>query len=168
MTSDTSTRTKTLMRILFGSIGLISLVIGVIAWRHWGSAIVTIEWSTASELDTAGFNLYRGLSPDGPYELINPSLIPSSDDPLSGDDYTYEDINLNAGEKYYYLLEDVDYSGVANRTEPIEVVAQGSAKWELVLAVLLAVISGYGLITTNARNAVMNGSQNQQSGLING
>lgn len=39
---------------------------GYIAWSGSSQASVLVEWTTASELDTAGFNLYRSLEPDGP------------------------------------------------------------------------------------------------------
>lgn len=156
----------TAMRFVFALLGVASIVTGVIAWRQLGSAEVIIEWSTASELDTAGFNLYRGEAPEGPFEPVNDSLIPSSEDPLSGGEYTYEDSNVRAGETYYYLLEDVEYSGRTSRTDPIEVVAQGASRWELVLAVLLAIVSGYGLMTTRLHPEKTDDSPKMQDGLI--
>ncbi len=32
------------------------------------AAPVRVTWKTETEMNTAGFNLYRGTSPDGPFE----------------------------------------------------------------------------------------------------
>ena len=40
-----------------------------------GSNLVTIRWGTATEVDNAGFNLFRSESEDGEYAKINASLI---------------------------------------------------------------------------------------------
>ena len=157
-------RTALLLRIFFGILGVVSLITGVVAWQQLDSSEVIIEWTTASELDTAGFNLYRADTPEGPFELVNTSLIPSSDDPLSGGDYAYKDANVQAGNTYYYLLEDVEYSGQTSRTEPTEVVASGSSIWELVLAVLLFLISVYGLITTRSRSRMVDVAETGSEG----
>ncbi|NIN65277.1 MAG: hypothetical protein GTO63_11385, partial [Anaerolineae bacterium] len=45
---------------------------------------VIVEWTTESEIDLAGFNLYRSERPDGPYVKVNEALIPASPDPLTG------------------------------------------------------------------------------------
>ena len=41
---------------------------------------IIIEWSTASELEVAGFNILRADNPDGPFAQINDALVPSSGD----------------------------------------------------------------------------------------
>ena len=42
------------------------------------AAPVRVEWSTETEMNTAGFNLYRGESADGPFDVkVNDQLIPS-------------------------------------------------------------------------------------------
>ena len=38
---------------------------------------VKVNWETATELDTAGFFLYRSSSADGDFELINDTMIDS-------------------------------------------------------------------------------------------
>jgi hypothetical protein len=68
-----------------------------------GASVVIVEWTTESEVDTAGFNLYRSESLEGPYIKINPELIPSSPDPILGGHYVYTDTNVVAGQTYYYM-----------------------------------------------------------------
>ena len=73
--------------------------------------VVTVEWSTASELNTAGFNLARGDTQTGPFTRLNTEVIPASPDPLVGGSYVYTDTQVVAGQTYYYQLEEVEATG---------------------------------------------------------
>jgi hypothetical protein len=72
---------------------------------------VLLSWQTASELDTAGFNLWRGDAADGPYGKVNEALIPARGGPTWGASYTFTDAPVVAGATYYYKLEEVDVYG---------------------------------------------------------
>ena len=48
------------------------------------SSLVIVEWTTESEVDMAGFNLYRSETPDGPYLKVNTTFIPGASDPILG------------------------------------------------------------------------------------
>jgi hypothetical protein len=122
------------------------------------SSVVIVEWTTESEVDTAGFNLYRSESVEGPYRKINPELIPGSSDPLLGGKYVYTDTDVVAGQTYYYKLEDVELDGTTTVHGPIEVVAEASnvsvfanlvALWPL--AVLITVLALGGVILARWR-----------------
>ncbi len=93
---------------------------------------VIVEWTTESEVDLAGFNLYRSENPDGPYVKVNEALIPVSPDPLTGGDYVYTDTTVTVGTTYYYKLEEVELGGKSTMHGPIEVVAQASEAWQSV------------------------------------
>lgn len=80
---------------------------------------VVVQWQTASEVNTAGFNIYRSDNRDGPYAKLNDRLIPPSSNPLSGGTYRYEDATAMPGQTYYYRLEDVELNGVSTRHEPM-------------------------------------------------
>ena len=86
----------------------------------------TVTWETASEVNTAGFNLYRSDNPDGPWEKINDQLIPPSDDPVSGGKYKFVDKSAEPGKTYYYQLEEVELSGNATRFDPIKLETGGA------------------------------------------
>jgi len=80
---------------------------------------VTLTWETGSEVDNAGFNLWRSQAADGPYTKINEALIPAKGDAHSGASYTYTDTNVVKGVTYYYKLEDVDIHGVSTFHGPV-------------------------------------------------
>ena len=59
---------------------------------------VLLAWSTVSEIDNLGFNLWRGASPDDPSERLNDTLIPSqAPGNTQGFDYTWTDTTVAAG-----------------------------------------------------------------------
>jgi hypothetical protein len=82
-----------------------------------GTAIVT--WETGTEIDNAGFNLYRAASLQGPWRKINNALIAAKGDPVSGDSYIF--IDTPGLGTFYYQLEDVDYFGVSTLHGPVMV-----------------------------------------------
>jgi hypothetical protein len=94
-------------------------------------SVVVITWSTASELDTAGFNLYRSLASGGSPERVNSSLIPSTAEPLTGGEYRYEDASALPGRLYLYELEAVSLNGSRERLGQIEIRARRGGWLEL-------------------------------------
>jgi hypothetical protein len=106
------------------------------------TAAVRVTWKTETEMNTAGFNLYRGLSPEGPFDVqVNDSLIPPSADPLTGKEYTYVDRTAQPGTTYYYELQEVERGGGVNKFGPISVRAGGlDRRHALVLAGLAVLV----------------------------
>ena len=105
------------------------------------AAPVRVEWSTETEMNTAGFNLYRGESVDGPFDVkVNEQLIPPAADPLTGGKYQYVDKTAKAGITYYYRLEEVERNGGTNDFGPISVRAGGLEWWHLLVLVGLAAV----------------------------
>ena len=89
-------------------------------------APVRVEWSTETEMNTAGFNLRRGESADGPFDVkVNDQLIPPAADPLTGGKYEYVDKTARPGVTYYYRLEEVERNGGTNNFGPISVRGAG-------------------------------------------
>ncbi|MCX8043456.1 MAG: DUF1566 domain-containing protein [Desulfobacterota bacterium] len=80
---------------------------------------VIIRWSTASELDNAGFNLYRAESEDGPYTKINAALIPAKGMATQGAAYEFIDKDARLWKTYYYKLEDIDLNGTPTMHGPV-------------------------------------------------
>lgn len=131
---------------IFQLIAILCLIFGttvsILAWREFRRPTIVIEWATSSEMDTAGYNLYRSeVNGDGD-ERINPELIPASTDPLVGGDYEYEDQTVQVGKEYRYYLEEVETSGQKNRHGPISVKAVRGGVFEIVLAIIILALSG--------------------------
>lgn len=84
---------------------------------------IIIRWSTESEVNTAGYNLYRAGGEEGPWSKINDRLIPASPDPLRGGNYVYTDTAVVANQTYWYELEEVELSGTTTRLERTQATA---------------------------------------------
>jgi len=79
---------------------------------------VTLEWTTESEIDNAGFNIYRAVSENGEYVQINESIIPAQGSSTQGASYQIVDEGLQNRKTYYYKLEDIDLNGTATEHGP--------------------------------------------------
>jgi hypothetical protein len=117
---------------------------------------IYIRWSTETEVNTAGFNVYRSLSEEGPWEKINPRLIPGSPDPLRGGSYVFTDTNVIAGVAYWYELEEVELGGRATRLERTTATAQARGFGPLpslpcASALSLLLFSGLGVMVAGRR-----------------
>jgi hypothetical protein len=84
-----------------------------------GNSTVTLIWSTASEIDNAGFNLYRSESENGNYTKINTSLIPAKGSSTQGVLYEFVDKDVKNRKTYYYKLEDIDLNGQSTMHSPV-------------------------------------------------
>jgi hypothetical protein len=83
------------------------------------SGKVLLEWTTESEVDNAGFNIYRSVTENSGYEKINPVLISAEGAPTAGVAYRYVDKDLNNRNTYFYKLEDIDLKGVSTQHGPL-------------------------------------------------
>jgi hypothetical protein len=84
-----------------------------------GNRIVTLVWSTASETDNAGFNLYRSESENETFTKINISLIPAQGSSTQGALYEFIDNSVQNRKTYYYKLEDIDLNGTSTMHGPV-------------------------------------------------
>ncbi len=94
-----------------------------------GDGSVILKWETASEIDNAGFNVYRSKRKDGRYRKINRKLIPAQGSGSFGASYSYEDTLQKKG-NFYYKLEDVDTYGESTMHGPVKVrfrIGEGAA-----------------------------------------
>jgi uncharacterized repeat protein (TIGR01451 family) len=93
------------------AVKLLYFRVGSLIGRH-----VTLEWATAVEVDTYGFNIYR--SPLNDLALASPiGFVPAQG---SGSFYSYLD-TVPADRLWWYWLADVDTSGRETFTGPLMV-----------------------------------------------
>jgi hypothetical protein len=73
---------------------------------------VRIEWTTAQELDSSGFNVYRSLKSDGSDKgSISPFIDSQAPGGTSGASYQFADDTAQAGVTYYYWVEALGSDG---------------------------------------------------------
>jgi hypothetical protein len=80
---------------------------------------VMLNWSTETETDTAGFNIYRVEAENGEYLKINTELIPAKGTSTQGATYEFVDRDVKNRKTYYYKLEDIDLGGNSTLHGPI-------------------------------------------------
>ena len=83
---------------------------------------VIINWTTATETNNAGFNIYRAYG-DGEYVIINGSeIIPADGEGVNGASYQFIDTSVrNRFKKYSYKLGAVSLDGLEEMNGPISV-----------------------------------------------
>ena len=91
---------------------------------------VLVAWETASEVDNAGFRLWRAPSADGPFTLLDPALIPAQGSPTQGASYAFLDADFPLQvAPPWYRLEDIDLTGSSTFHDPVMVDDWPGAWW---------------------------------------
>jgi hypothetical protein len=80
---------------------------------------VILQWSTESETDNAGFNIYRSDSENGEYIKINSPIIEAKGSSTQGASYEFIDNNVQNRKTYWYKLEDIDLNGNSTMHGPV-------------------------------------------------
>ena len=83
------------------------------------SSGVLLRWTTASEIDNAGFRLLRGSEAKN-LQVVSP-WIPAKGDELTGGDYEYLERFAGPLRGTLYYLEDIDVFGRRTRHGPIKI-----------------------------------------------
>ncbi len=79
----------------------------------------TLRWSTASEVDNFGFDVYRGASEEGPFERLTIDPIPGAGTTDTPSQYQYVDETIDPGTTYYYYVESISLQGIREQFTPI-------------------------------------------------
>ncbi len=88
------------------------------------NGVVKLSWTTQSEMNNIGFNIFRSDAPRDGYEKINGGLIPGAGTSAAQNSYSFVDDRLEQGRTYFYLLEDIDINGHITRHGPLTVAVE--------------------------------------------
>jgi hypothetical protein len=78
-----------------------------------------IRWTTASEENNFGYDVYRGSTEEGPFERINADPLPGAGTTDIPQHYEYQDSAIEAGTVYWYYVEAISMNGDRKRMTPI-------------------------------------------------
>ena len=86
----------------------------------WTDAGIIVEWTTASELNNAGFNILRSQTRKGAFVKVNPTLILGAGTTSEQNTYTWRDTTAQSNVAYYYRIEDVSFDGTHQRSVAVQ------------------------------------------------
>lgn len=88
---------------------------------------VVLEWHTESEIENAGFNIYR--SEDGELTKLNDTLIEGAGTTAILHKYKYiDEVEDDSALTFQYIIESVAFDGKTSRSEAIEVTSLKSKR----------------------------------------
>jgi hypothetical protein len=79
---------------------------------------VTLAWTTASEVNSAGFFVQRSENTYNGFERLNSNLIPSTGSVSSGGSYNFID-ELDNATSAYYRIEEISRDGLSTFSSPV-------------------------------------------------
>ena len=88
---------------------------------------VTLNWSTSSELNNAGFEIERTVEKN---KFVSIGFVPGHGTTAEAKTYSFVDANLSSG-NYTYRLKQVDFNGTFSYSNEIDVDVETPMKFEL-------------------------------------
>jgi hypothetical protein len=82
---------------------------------------IVLTWATESEVNSAGFHVWRNEREGGGYARISTALIPSHGNSSMRNEYSFTDANVKGGLTYWYKIEEVSTDGASRFNGPISV-----------------------------------------------
>ena len=102
---------------------LLALVtlIGACAVQPKTAAVLSnrITWSTASEVENFGYDVYRSDTETGPFVRLTPQPIAGAGTTDEEQFYEFVDDQIREGVSYYYYVESVSLSGIREKFTPV-------------------------------------------------
>ena len=92
---------------------------------------VILKWTTESEVDNAGFYIYRSPTKDGEFKVVNPTMIQGAGTTGERNNYTWTDTTAKPNTVYYYRIEDVSHAGVREQLATVRLRGLISASGKL-------------------------------------
>lgn len=79
----------------------------------------TVRWTTASESDNFGFDIYRSEHSDGPFQRITAQPVTGAGTTDLPQRYRFEDCGIEPGTVYFYYVESIALDGRRKRLTPV-------------------------------------------------
>ena len=79
----------------------------------------TLRWTTASEVDNFGFDVFRSDTEDGEFVCITADPIAGAGTVDVPTDYEFVDEAINPRQEYFYYVESISMSGGRERFTPV-------------------------------------------------
>lgn len=83
------------------------------------SLVNSLKWTTASEVDNFGFDIYRGTSEDGPFERMTAEPLAGAGTVDEPQHYVWVDDTIDPEQDYWYYIESITIDNVRERFSPV-------------------------------------------------
>ena len=74
---------------------------------------VVLKWTTESEIENTGFNVFRSDTKQGNFVKVNPNLIQGAGTTSERSTYQWIDTTAKPDVEYYYRIEDMSFDGIS-------------------------------------------------------
>lgn len=92
---------------------------------------VILKWITESEIDNAGFYIYRSETKEGEFKAVNTTMIQGAGTTGERNEYIWTDTTVKPNTFYYYRIEDVSHAGVREQLATVRLRGLISARGKL-------------------------------------
>lgn len=79
----------------------------------------TLRWTTASEQDNFGYDVFRGTAEKGPFRKLTSKPILGNGTTDETSNYSYRDASIDPCKSYWYYVESISTQGERERFTPI-------------------------------------------------
>lgn len=79
----------------------------------------TPRWTTASEVDNFGYDVFRGDLEEGPFTKLNADPILGAGTTDETKNYEYRDDTIDPCREYWYYIESIDTKGGREKFTPV-------------------------------------------------
>ncbi|HSX59132.1 MAG TPA: hypothetical protein VLF18_02925 [Tahibacter sp.] len=79
----------------------------------------TPRWTTASEVDNFGYDVFRGDLEEGPFTKLNADPILGAGTTDETKKYEYRDDTIDPCREYWYYVESIDTKGAREKFTPV-------------------------------------------------
>ena len=93
---------------------------------------IVLKWITESEVDNAGFYIYRSQTKDGVFKVVNTSMIQGAGTTGERNEYQWTDTTAKPNTVYYYRIEDVSHAGEREQLATVRLRGLVSAKGKMI------------------------------------